>query len=231
MTIGKRLAAECVGTALLLAISGGAGFAAARLAGGDALLTLAAVSLVSSTGLAVLILAFGPVSGGLFNPVLTLSQAWRGSLAPGHALPYIAAQLLGACAGTAAAHAMFGMPLLLAATPVRAGAGLWLAEFVATFGLLAVFIGCGRSRPAAAPFAVAAYVLAACWFSSSAAYMNPAMTLARVFGSGAGGIRLADAPGHVLAQLAGAAAATALFGWLHGETRRRVCKQGDKHTA
>ena len=216
--IGKRLAAECVGTALLLAISCSTGFAAARLAGGDAALALMLASAVSSVGLAVLILSFGPVSGGLFSPVLTLSQAWRGSLALEEALPYIAAQTAGAFVGAACAHAMFDLHWLVASTQVRTGQAQWLGEFVATFGLLAVFIGCGRSRPVVAPFAVAGYVMAACWFSPSAAFMNPAMTLARVFGSG--GIRLADAPAYILAQLAGAAAATALFIWLHGSSRR-----------
>ena len=221
MGIAKRLASECLGTAMLLAISGGCGFAAARLAGGDAALALMVCSVVSSTGLAVLILTFGPISGGLFNPVLTLSEAWRGTLPVEHAVPYIAAQFAGAFAGTAAAHAMFDMPLLVASTQVRAGPAIWLGEFIATFGLLAVFIGCGRSRPVVAPFAVAAYVMTACWFSSSAAFMNPAMTLARVVGSGAGGIRLADAPAYILAQLAGAAAASALFAWMCGSTRHR----------
>ncbi|CAN7335134.1 aquaporin [Pseudoduganella sp. LjRoot289] len=222
MGIARRLAAEGLGTAMLLAISCGSGFAAARLAGGDPALALLVSSVVSSTGLAVLILSLGPVSGGLFNPVLTLSEAWRGKLALDHAAPYIAAQLAGAFAGTAVAHAMFGLPLLAAATQARAGPALWLGEGVATFGLLAVFIGCGRSRPAAAPFAVAAYVMTACWFSPSAAFMNPAMTLARVVGSGAGGICLADAPAYILAQLAGAAAASALFSWMHAGALRRA---------
>lgn len=222
MGIGKRLAAECLGTALLLAMSVGCGFAAAKLAGGDAALALMVSSVVSSTGLAVLILTFGPVSGGLFNPVLTLSEAWRGRLGVEDAVPYIAAQLAGAFLGSAAAHTMFDMPLLVAATQVRAGPAQWMAECVATFGLLAVFIGCGRSRPVVAAFAVAAYVMAACWFSPSAAYMNPAMTLARVIGSSTGGIRLNDAPAYILAQLAGAAAATALFAWIHSSAQRRT---------
>lgn len=222
--IGKRLAAECGGTALLLAISCSTGFAAGRLAGGDAALAPMLASAVSSLGLAVLIMVFGPVSGGLFNPVLTLSQAWRGRLALEEALPYIAVQIAGAFLGAACAHAVFGMPWLVPATEMRTGPVQWLAEFASTFGLLAVFIGCSRSRPALPallpPFAVAAYVMAACCFSPSAAFMNPAMTLARVFGSG--GIRLADAPAYILAQLAGAAAATALFVWLHGPAARKT---------
>jgi len=221
--IGKRLAAECLGTALLLAISCGTGFAAGRLAGGDAALGPMLASAVSSLGLAALIIVFGPVSGGLFSPVLALSQAWRGRLALEEALPYIAAQIAGAFLGAACAHAMFGVPWPVPATEIRTGPLQWLAEFVSTFGLLTVFMGCSRSRPALhhflPPFAVAAYVMAACCLSPSAAFMNPAMTLARVFGSG--GIRLADAPAYILAQLAGAAAATALFIWLHGGAARK----------
>lgn len=207
--IARRLAAEFAGTALLLAISCGAGFAAARLAGADAAWAPAIASAISSTGLALLILLFGPVSGGLFNPLLALSQAWRGSLEPELALPYAAAQGAGAMLGAACAHAIFGMPWLVAASQGHSGAASLLGEFAATFGLLAVFINCGRCRPAVAACAVAAYVMAACSWSPSIAHMNPAMTLARTLGSG--GLRLADAPACILAQIAGAAAATMLF--------------------
>ncbi|GGC02624.1 aquaporin [Pseudoduganella buxea] len=215
MALAKCLAAELVGTALLLAIGGGAGIAAQRLAAGDAALALLVSALVGATGLAVLILTFGGISGGLFNPVLTLSQAWRGALPVRHVAPYIGVQALGAMAGAAAVHGMYGLELMVATQAVRTGANQWLGEFVATFGLLCVFIGCGRSRPVVAPFAVSAYVMAACWFTSSSAFMNPAMTLARAFGA-AGALRLADVPAFVLAQLAGAGAATAIFLWLHG---------------
>lgn len=219
MAIAKRLAAEFIGTALLLAIGGGAAIAARRLAAGDAAMALLVSALVGATGLAVLILAFGAISGGLFNPVLTLSEAWRGNLRRDHVAPYIVAQAAGALAGVAAVHGMYGLDLT--ALPRAAGAdgtGQWLGEFVATFGLLCVFIGCGRARPVAAPFAVSAYVMAASWFSSSSAFMNPALTLARAIGE-AGALRLADAPVFVLAQLAGAGAATAIFTWLHGAAR------------
>jgi glycerol uptake facilitator-like aquaporin len=208
--IARRLAAEFAGTALLLAICCGSGFAAARAAGGDAAMAQAIASAVSCTGLALLILVFGPVSGGLFNPLLALAQAWRGRLEPELALPYAAAQGAGAMLGAACAHAVFGLPWLVAAGPSHSGAAALLGEFAATFGLLAVFISCGRCRPAAAALAVAAYVMAACWWSPSIAHMNPAMTLARTLGSG--GLRLADAPACILAQIAGAAAATILAG-------------------
>jgi glycerol uptake facilitator-like aquaporin len=208
--IARRLAAEFAGTALLLAICCGSGFAAARVAGGDAALALAIASAASCTGLALLILVFGPVSGGLFNPLLALVQAWRGSLEPELALPYAAAQGAGAMLGAACAHAVFGLPWLVAAGPSNGGAAALLGEFGATFGLLAVFISCGRCRPATAAVAVGAYVMAACCWSPSIAHMNPAMTLARTLGSG--GLRLADAPACILAQIAGAAAATILAG-------------------
>ncbi len=221
MAIAKRLAAEFIGTALLLSIGGGAGIAAQRLAGGDAAMALLVSALVGATGLAVLILTFGTVSGGLFNPVLTLSEAWRGNLRADYVAPYIVAQVAGAMVGMAATHGMYGLDLMTAPHGGRTGTSQWLGESVATFGLLCVFIGCGRARPAAAPFAVSAYVMAACWFSSSPAFMNPAMTLARAIGE-AGALRLVDAPAFVLAQLAGAGAATAIFAWLHGTSRGPV---------
>jgi glycerol uptake facilitator-like aquaporin len=221
MAIAKRLAAEFVGTALLLIIGGGAGITAQRLSGGDAAMTLMVSALVGATGLAVLILTFGNLSGGLFNPVLTLSEAWRGKLRIDYVAPYIVVQAAGAMTGVAVVHGGYGLDLMMATQQVRTGTGQWLGEFVATFGLLCVFIGCGRSRPVVAPFAVSAYVMAACWFSSSSAFMNPALTLARAIGE-AGALRLVDAPAFVLSQLAGAGAATALFIWLHGTARGPV---------
>lgn len=221
MGIAKRMVAESLGTALLLAISTGCGVAAQRLAGGDAAMAQLVTTLVSSTGLAVLILTFGGISGGYFNPVLALSDAWRGNLRAEYVAPYIVAQLAGALAGVALVHGMYGLDFLVAAQQQRSGMGQWLGEFVATFGLLAVFIGCGRARPVIAPFAVSAYVMAACWFSSSSAFMNPALTLAKVMGQ-AGALRLADAPALIVAQLAGAVAATAIFIWLYGGARGTV---------
>lgn len=221
MGIAKRMVAESLGTALLLAISTGCGVAVQRLAGADAAMAQLVTALVSSTGLAVLILTFGGISGGYFNPVLALSDAWRGNLRLEYVAPYIVAQLAGALAGVALVHGMYGLDFLVAAQQQRSGMGQWLGEFVATFGLLAVFIGCGRARPVIAPFAVSAYVMAACWFSSSSAFMNPALTLAKVVGE-AGALRLADAPAFILAQLAGATAATAIFIWLHGGVRGTV---------
>jgi glycerol uptake facilitator-like aquaporin len=179
MAIAKRLAAEFIGTALLLAIGGAAGIAAQRLAGGDAAMALLISALIGAMGLALLILTFGTISGGLFNPVLTLSEGWRGNLRGDYVAPYIVAQAAGAVAGVAAVHGMYGLDLMMAPQQARTGSGQWLGEFVATFGLVCVFIGCGRARPVVAPFAVSAYVMAACWFSSSLAFMNPALTLSR----------------------------------------------------
>jgi glycerol uptake facilitator-like aquaporin len=218
MGIAKRLAAEFIGTAMLLAIGGGAGIAAQRLAGGDAAMALLISALVGAAGLALLILTFGHLSGGLFNPVLTLSEAWRGNLRADYVAPYIVVQAAGAVAGVAAVHAAYGLDLMLATQQVHTGTGQWLGEFAATFGLLCVFIGCGRVHPMVAPFAVSAYVVAACCFSTSPAFMNPAMTLARAIGQ-AGALRMVDAPAFMLSQLAGAAAATAIFMWLHGRAR------------
>jgi glycerol uptake facilitator-like aquaporin len=221
MDIAKRLMGECLGTALLLAISGGCGIAARRLSGGDAAMALLVSSLVSSMGLAVLIVTFSGISGSYFNPVLTLSDGWRGKLPFELVAPYIVAQLAGALAGMAVVHGMYGLDFLVAARQVHTGPGEWLGEFLATFGLVAVFIGCGSARPVFAPFGVAAYVMAACWFSSSSAFMNPALTLAKVVGE-AGAIRLADAPGFVLSQLAGSVSATVALAWMLGGARTTV---------
>jgi len=211
----RRIVAEGLGTALLLAVVVGSGIMAERLAGGNVALALLANALATGAGLIALILMLGPVSGAHFNPVVSLSEAWQGNLARAHVLPYIAAQCAGAVAGVMLAHAMFGMPLLTASQHVRAGGGQWLSEFVATFGLLAVIIGCARSRPAVTPFAVAAYITSAYWFTASTSFANPAVTLARSLSDTFAGIRPADAPGFIGAQLAGALAGTLLLSWLY----------------
>jgi glycerol uptake facilitator-like aquaporin len=211
----RRIVAEGLGTALLLAVVVGSGIMAERLAGGNVALALLANALATGAGLVALILMLGPVSGAHFNPAVTLSEAWQGNLARAHVLPYIAAQCAGAVAGVMLAHAMFGLRLLTASQHVRAGGAQWLSEFVATFGLLAVIIGCSRSRPTATPFAVAAYITSAYWFTASTSFANPAVTLARSLSDTFAGIRPADAPGFIGAQLAGALAATLLLSWLY----------------
>jgi glycerol uptake facilitator-like aquaporin len=214
MTLPRRLVAEALGTAFLLATVVGSGIMGERLAGGSAGLALLANTLATGAGLAALILTFGPVSGAHFNPAVTLSDAWQGNMSWRDVLPYILVQLAGAFAGVAAAHLMFGEPLFFASQHVRDGPAQWWSEFVATFGLMTVIIGCSRSRPAITPFAVAAYITAAYWFTASTSFANPAVTLARAATDTLAGIRPIDAPGFIAAQLVAAGSATWLFAWL-----------------
>jgi glycerol uptake facilitator-like aquaporin len=214
MTLARRLAAEAVGTALLLAAVVGSGIMGERLAGGNIAIALLANTLATGAMLVALILTFGPISGAHFNPAVTLADASQGGLPWSEVTGYIAAQLAGAFAGVAAAHLMFGNAVFSASRHARSGAAQMFSEFVATFGLLAVILGCARFRSSAVPFAVGAYITGAYWFTSSTSFANPAVTLARAATDTFAGIRPADAPGFILAQLAGAAAATLLFRWL-----------------
>ncbi|HEV8439165.1 MAG TPA: MIP/aquaporin family protein [Methylomirabilota bacterium] len=210
----RRLAAEAVGSAFLLATVVGSGIMGERLAAGNAALALLANTLATGAALVALLLTFGPISGAHFNPAVTLADAWQGGL-PWRDVPgYVAVQIIGAFAGVAAANTMFELPVFFASRHARHGHAQMFSEFVATFGLLAVIWGCARRRPAAVPFAVAAYITAAYWFTASTSFANPAVTLARAASDTFAGIRPADVPGFVLAQLVGAAAATALFRWL-----------------
>lgn len=210
----RRLVAEAVGTALLLAAVVGSGIMGERLAGGNVAVALLANTLATGAALVALILTFGPISGAHFNPAVTLADAWLGGVAWSDVLPYVGAQVVGAFAGVAAAHRMFELPLFFASQHARSGSAQVFSEFVATFGLLAVIWGCVRARPDAVPFAVAAYITAAYWFTASTSFANPAVTLARSASDTFAGIRPADAPGFIVAQLLGAVAATALFRWL-----------------
>ena len=213
-SLARRVVAEAAGTALLLAAVVGSGIMGERLAGGNVGVALLANTLATGAALVALILTFGPISGAHFNPAVTLADAWQGGL-PWHDVPpYLVAQVLGAFAGVAAAHVMFGESLFFASRHARAGAAQAFSEFVATFGLLAVIWGCARSRSSVVPFAVAAYITAAYWFTASTSFANPAVTLARSASDTFAGIRPADVPLFVVAQLAGAGAATALFRWL-----------------
>lgn len=213
-SLGRRLVAEAVGTAFLLAAVVGSGIMGERLAGGNVAVALLANTLATGAALVALILTFGPISGAHFNPAVTLADASQHGLPWVEVPRYIAAQLLGAFAGVAAAHQMFELPLFFASRHVRAGPAQMFSEFVATFGLLAVIWGCARTRAAAVPFVVAAYITAAYWFTASTSFANPAVTVARAASDTFAGIRPADAPGFIVAQLLGAAAATALFRWL-----------------
>ncbi len=213
----QRLVAEGIGTALLLAAVVGSGIMAERLAGGNIAVALLANTLATAGALVALILAFGPVSGAHFNPAVTLAMAWRGLL-PRAAVPaYIGVQVLGAVLGVWLAHLMFDLPILQASAKPRSGVGQWVGEFTATFALLAVIWGTVRHHPQATPYAVACVITAGYWFTSSTSFANPAVTLARALSDSFAGIRPVDAPAFILAQLAGAAAATALFAWFAAE--------------
>jgi glycerol uptake facilitator-like aquaporin len=215
MTLSRKLAGEFLGTAFLLAVVIGSGIMGERLSGGNDAIALLANTLATGAGLVALILAFGPVSGAHFNPVVTLSDLWFRQIGTREAVLYITAQMLGAYCGVAAAHGMFDAPVFFASGHVRTGMPQWWSEFIATFGLLAVIISCSRSRPSSTPFAVAAYITAAYWFTASTSFANPAVTLARAASDTFAGIRPADAPGFILAQLIGAMVAVLLFKWFY----------------
>jgi glycerol uptake facilitator-like aquaporin len=204
----RKLVAETLGSLLLAATVIGSGVLAERLAAGNT-----AVALLANTGatvavLATLIALFGPISGAHFNPAVSLVMALKSRLSWSEALAYMAAQVLGCCAGAVLAHAMFDLPLLQSATRVRAGSAEWLAEFVATFGLLLVVLGHRRSSDE--PWMVAAWIGAAYWFTASTSFANPAITIARSLSDTFSGIRPSDVPAFILAQVAGAVAACAL---------------------
>jgi glycerol uptake facilitator-like aquaporin len=212
--VARRAVAEALGTAFLLAAVVGSGIMGERLAGGNVAIALLANTIATGAALVTLILTFGPISGAHFNPAVTLAEAWRGSVSWGVAPVYVSAQLLGAFAGVAAAHLMFGEPVFFASHHARSGSAQLFSEFIATFGLLMVIRGCARLGPISAPVAVGAYITAAYWFTASTSFANPAVTLARAASDTFAGIRPADAPGFIAAQFAGAAAATYLFRWL-----------------
>jgi glycerol uptake facilitator-like aquaporin len=215
MNLPRRATAEVVGTAMLLATVVGSGIMGERLSGGNVAVALLANTVATGAVLVALILTFGPISGAHFNPAVTLADASQGGLAWRDVPAYLGAQVVGAFGGVAAADLMFELPVFFVSRKVRAGGAQLFSEFVATFGLLAVVWGCVRlKQKAVVPFAVAAYITAAYWFTSSTSFANPAVTLARSASDTFAGIRPADVPGFVVAQLLGAAAATLLFRWL-----------------
>ena len=215
----RAVIAEALGTALLLATVVGSGIMAERLAGGNQAIALLGNTIPTGAMLVVLILIFGPVSGAHFNPVVTLVFWWRGEARRGEAFAYIPAQFLGAVLGVWLAHLMFAEPVLQISLKARGGVGQLVSEFVATFGLIATILGVAHKRADTVPWAVGHYITAAYWFTASTSFANPAVTVARALTNSFSGI----APAHVLpfiaAQLCGAAAALALFGWLHAERR------------
>ena len=207
MNLRRQLAAELLGTALLLAVVIGSGVMAERLAGGNAAIALLANTLATVGGLYVLIEVFGPISGAHFNPVVSAVMALRGDLPKSALPPYITAQLLGALLGAGLAHAMFELPILQLSARLRAGPGQWLAEAVATAGLLLVILRAPAGRASAM---VAAYIGAAYWFTASTSFANPAAVFGRMFTNSFAGIAPASAMGFVLSQAAGAAAGAAI---------------------
>ncbi|MGB3646029.1 MAG: aquaporin [Mesorhizobium sp.] len=205
----RRLAAEAIGSAFLLATVVGSTVMGTGLAGGSAALALFVTSTSTGAMLVVLIWLFGPVSGGHLNPVVSLAFAATGALKWRDLLPYTAAQLAGFVLGMGAAHAMFDLPVLQWADMARTGSGIWLAEGIATFGLILVIIGCAARTPTVVPTAVGLFIAAAYWFTASTAFANPAMTIVRAFSATPAGILPAHVPGFVAAQLAGAGLAIA----------------------
>ena len=213
-SLSRRLAAEATGSALLLATVIGSGIMAAELAGGNAALALLANTLATGAILVVLVLALAPISGAHLNPAVSLVFTLRRELTVAAGLSYAAAQTAGAIAGVLLAHGMFSQPLLQFSTTVRTGPGQWLAELVATFGLVGTILCVAKARPASVAYAVGLYISAAYWFTSSTSFANPAVTLARALSDTFAGIDATNAPAFVIAQFAGAVMALSFFGWL-----------------
>lgn len=210
----SRLTAELLGTALLLAAVVGSGIMADRLSVGNSAVALLANTIATGATLVTLIFTFGPISGAHFNPAVTLADASQCGIHWREVPGYVAAQVTGAILGVWAAHLMFGEAVLQISQHARAGGAQAFSEFIATFGLLSVIWGCSRLRAEAVPVAVGLYITGAYWFTASTSFANPAVTIARSFTNTFAGIRVADAPGFIAAQLAGALIATFLFRWL-----------------
>lgn len=222
ISFSRRLAAEFIGTAFLVAAVVGSGIMAEKLANGNVALALLANTIATGAALVALILAFGPISGAHFNPAVTLADAMEGGLTWTQSSQYMVAQILGGLAGTVAAHLMFGLSLVSLSQHVRSGGAQFFSEFVATFGLLSVIWGCSRLQSSAVAFAVGAYITAAYWFTASTSFANPAVTIARSLSNTFAGIRPIDAPLFIVAQLLGALASTFFFRWLAPDLRREA---------
>jgi glycerol uptake facilitator-like aquaporin len=210
----RRLAAEALGTFFLVMAVVGSGIMADQLAGGNEALALLCNTIATGAVLVVIITIFVSVSGAHFNPAVTLVMLLRGQIESGTALFYVVVQIAGGCLGAIAAHLMFGLDPVQLGSTARTGVGQWIGEFIATFGLIATILGCVRFRPDALAPAVGLYITSAYWFTSSTSFANPAVTIARALSDTFAGILPADAPGFVVAELIGAAAAAYLFGWL-----------------
>jgi glycerol uptake facilitator-like aquaporin len=222
-SLARRLVAEWLGTAFLLAAVVGSGIMAQKLAGGNVALALLCNTIPTGAILVVLILIFDPISGAHFNPAVSLTFAWRGEVSWPLAGLYVAAQIAGGIAGVWAAHLMFELPMLQFSLTQRTGAGQWFAEGVATFGLLLTILGCAARTPSAIPYAVGLYITSAYWFTASTSFANPAVTIARSMSDTFAGIAPGGIFAFIAAQLLGAALAALLAGWLwdHDAKRRR----------
>lgn len=213
-SFSQKLAAEALGTALLLATVVGSGIMAETLAGGNVAIALLGNTIATGAILVVLILMFGSLSGAHFNPAVTLSFLIRREISARDAVAYVVVQIAAGVAGVVIAHLMFAEPALAASVKNRTGFPQWLGEFVATFGLVATILGTLKFRPEAVPYAVGLFITAGYWFTSSTSFANPAVTIARSLTNSFSGILPAHAPGFIVAQLMGAVAATLLLGWL-----------------
>ncbi|MEM9250098.1 MAG: MIP/aquaporin family protein [Pseudomonadota bacterium] len=220
MNTHRKLAAEALGTGLLVATVVGSGIMADRLTE-DVALALLGNTLPTGAILVVLITILGPISGAHFNPAVTFGFALLRQITPGVALAYVAAQIAGGIVGTWLAHAMFAEPILQASTTMRTGGAQWLAEVVATFGLMAVILGGLRFRADAIPTLVGLYITAAYWFTASTSFANPAVAIARAWTDTFSGIRPVDLPGFIAAELVGAALAVLVMAWLLREPAHR----------
>jgi glycerol uptake facilitator-like aquaporin len=220
--LSRRLAAEAIGTAFLLATVVGSGIMAQRLAGGNIALALLGNTLPTGAILVVLILIFGPVSGAHFNPAVSLVFALRGEMGARNAGLYAGAQVIGAIAGVWLAHAMFESPMFQFSTTVRSGWGQWIAEAIATFGLVLTIFGCRVSAPAAIPFAVGLYITAAYWFTASTSFANPAVTVARSLSDTFAGIAPNGVLQFIAAQFVGAILAMMVSEWFWPKLRKQV---------
>ncbi len=220
--LGRRLAAEAVGTAFLLATVVGSGIMGETLAGGNVAIALLGNTIPTGAILVVLILMLGPISGAHFNPAVTLSFLVQGKIAAGDAVLYVIVQVGAAILGAWAAHLMFEEPVFMVSEKIRTGGGQWVAEIIATFGLLATILACVKHRADAVPYAVGLYITAAYWFTASTSFANPAVTVARTLSNTFSGIRPADAPLFIVCQIVGALLATWMFVWLLNLRRERT---------
>lgn len=216
----RRLAAEALGTGVLVATVVGSGIMAAKLAGGNIAIALLGNTIPTGAILVVLISILGPISGAHFNPAVSIVMALKGDLSWGELAPYIVVQVVGACLGTLAAHAMFDLQLIQVSATARTGGAQWFAEMVATFGLLVTILGAVRIRPEFVPTGVGLYITAAYWFTASTSFANPAVTIGRAWTNTFSGINPSHVPAFIAAQIAGAVLGWLLMSWLLSSTRK-----------